>query len=180
MSDVKVSTSKFRVLSKEGVAVEAFIFATTTPQEIDNLIEQSTYAVETFLAAGYLIANPGATNKRLTEAGNDALKQEFGVSEKNDIFHCISIDIEPMREGKSKVSLFGNGFKQPRDQWAITSLMLEPEKLQAALQPYYAFKLETFAVFGTFDVDFYVETYKSKNLNQEGNAYTNVSRGGLW
>jgi hypothetical protein len=177
--NAKVSTAKFRMLSPDGVAVEYFVFATTTPEEIDNLIEQSVYAKDQLLAAGFIVPNVGAVNAAIADAGVSALKEEFGVSDKNDIFHCVSMDIEPVRDGKSKVSFFGNGFKQPRDQWAITSLMLDPIDLQKALAPYYEFKLETFDKFGTFDVDFFVETYKSTNLNTRGNPYTNVSRDGI-
>ena len=176
---LKVSTAKFRLLNPKGVAVEYFIFATTPPEEVDNLIAQTGFALDQLLAAGYIVPNVGAVKGAIADAGASALKTEFGVSDKNDIFHCISIDIEPMREGKAKVSFFGNGFKQPRDEWAIASLMLEPEKLQEALLPYANFKLERFDTFGTYDVDFYVETYQSKNLNQNGKPYTNVSRGGI-
>jgi hypothetical protein len=173
-------TYKSRYLLPSGNAGEFFIHGITTPEQIDNLIAQAILLDQTALDAGLLSANQTAGAAAI--AGNKLalLAQKFGVREGNELMHCISIDITPAREGKSKVEFFGDNFKQPRNDWSTTSLLLTPEQLQEALAPYYEFKLATFDRPETFKTDFYVETYKSKHLNQAGNPYTNVSRGGIY
>ena len=175
----KVSTAKFRMLSPEGVAVEYFIFATTPPEEIENLIAQSAYAVTKLTEAGSIVANAAAAGKSIASAGVSALKEKFGVRGENELFHVVSLDIDPQRDGRVKASFFGNDFKQPRDDYAQASLLLEPADMVEALAPYYTFKLDTFQKIGTFDVDFYVETYLSTKMNQAGKPYKNVPRGGI-
>jgi hypothetical protein len=173
-------TLKVRYLLPSGTAVEFFIHGNTVPEQVDNLIQNGIMLDEAALEAGLISANQTAGGKAIASAGIEKLKQQFKVREGNELFHCVSIDVEPAREGKSKVAFFGDNFKQPRNDWPTTSLLLEPEQLQEALDPYYTFQLATFDKFGTFAVDFYVETYQSTNLNQYGNPYTNVSRGGIY
>lgn len=175
----KISTAKFRLLSPEGVAVEQFIFATTAPEEIDNLIAQTQYAIEQYLGAGYVVPNIGAATKTIADAGASALKEKFGVRGDNELFHVISMDVDPQRDGRVKVAFFGNSFKQPRDDFASASLLLKPEDMKEALTVYHPFKIETLNKIGTFAVDFYVETYLSSKMNSNGKPYKNVPRGGI-
>ena len=175
----KVSTAKFRMLSPEGVAVEYFIFATTDPEEIENLIDQTGYAITQLQEAGSIVANAVAAGKSIAAAGASALKEKFGIRDANELFHCISLDIDPQRDGRVKASFFGNDFKQPRDDYAQASLLLSPEDIQQALGKYHEFKLETLQKIGTFSVDFYVETYLSSKMNSKGKPYKNVPKGGI-
>ena len=175
----KVSTAKFTMLSPEGVAVNLFIFATTTPEEITNLIEQAKYAITQSLESGFVLPNIVAAGKAVASAGLSALKEKFGIRGDNELFHVISIDIDPQRDGRVKVSFFGDQFRQPRDDYASASLLLSPEDMKDALAKYYEFKVETFQKIGTFAVDFYVETYLSSKMNSKGKPYKNVPRGGI-
>lgn len=170
---------KQRYIIASGSVVELSYDGNTTPEQLDNLVANALLLDEIALDAGLIPANQGQGARAVANAETNGLKEKFGVRGENEVFHCISIDIEPKAEGKSKVSFFGNDYKQPRDDYARTSLLLTPEQLQEALAPYYEFQLGTFDKFGTFQVDFYVETYKSKHLNQNGNPYTNVARGGI-
>lgn len=175
----KVPTMKSRYLLPSGNAQDFFLYVSTTPQEMENMVDNALLFDEIALSRGLLSANQRAGELAVQGAAVSALKEQFGVRPENEVFHCVSIDIEPKAEGKSKVSFYGDGHRQPRDDYATSSLLLLKEDLQAALAPYYKFKLETFEKFGTFAVDFYVETYKSTKLNRVGNPYTNVARGGI-
>jgi hypothetical protein len=175
----RTATGKFRLLSPEGIAIEFFVFSDTTPEEVEGLLGQTQYTVEQALAAGFLVPNATAATKAVQGAKSDGMKEQFGVRDENELFHCVSLDIDPQRDGRVKVSFYGDSYKQPRDDYASASLLLSPADMQEALAKYYEFKQTTFQKIGTFSVDFYVETYLSSKLNNAGKPYKNVPKGGI-
>lgn len=177
MDTDKVSTAKFQMLDKNGVRVEAFIFATTTPEEIDNLVEQSGYAVQKFLEADYVPAQLNVTAK--VKAGKEAVvSSKFKLKyDTNEIFHVVRLDVLPQPDGKVRLAFYGNSHKEPYDDFPTLSNTMPIEWAHNYLEPYYSFKNETFQRALTFSVDFWLEWYETKGkTNTQGNPYKNISQ----
>jgi hypothetical protein len=173
----KVPTVKFRVLDPEfdGNTFDFFLYATTTDEEIYNLLDRAKRAGQIAKELDFSSANMVAGRKAMEERA----KNEHGFKlryDTNNLFHCVSIDILPQPGGVSQVHYFGNTYKKPRDDYFTVSSYGEPEKLQEILAPYYKFKRETFLQAGTFAVDFYCEWYNSNKMNSQGNPYKNLSQ----
>lgn len=167
------STARTRLIEPNGSVIDFQIQSDTPPEQIENLLSQAKYLVDKALELGFIPANQ-------TQGKQAVAKQAAGVKEGNGFFHCVSMDILPLTGGNAKVALFGDEHKQPRDDFAtVTINNWAPEALQKALAPYYEFKLETFQRAVTFDVDFMVEWYPSSKINQAGNPYKNLARGGI-
>ena len=104
-----------------------------------------------------------------------------GAREGNVLYKVVSIDILPKPDGQVQVAFFGNEFGQPRNMYATvfvnTHDKFPVESIQALLAPYHTFKLETFQKAGTYNVDFLVEYWETKDkVNSKGNPYKNVAR----
>jgi hypothetical protein len=175
----KVPTVKTRYLAPSGNAFEFFLYVNTTPEDMDNLVQNALEFENVALNGGFISANQTAGAKAIRENKTGALKEQFGIRGENELHKIVSLDIDPQRDGRVKVSFFGDSFKQPRDDYASASLLLSPADMQEALAKYYKFKLGTFQKLGTFAVDFYVETYLSTKLNSAGKPYKNVPKGGI-
>ncbi|MHC4370904.1 MAG: hypothetical protein ACYSW8_25115 [Planctomycetota bacterium] len=175
----RTATSKFRLLSPEGIAVEFFSYSDTTPEEVESLVENNKYLIEKALEGGFLVPNATAATKAVQGAKADGMKERFGVRADNDLHKIVSMDVDPQRDGRVKVSFYGDSFKQPRDDYASASLLLAPSDMVEALSKYYTFQIATFQKIATFSVDFYVETYLSTKMNQNGKPYKNVPKGGI-
>ena len=173
MTEATPGTITQRYFLPTGEVTEFVIAGNTDPDQIDNMVANAVLLDEVAGKAGLVPANQGQGAQAITKAAQAKIA---GVREGNEVFKCISMDITPQADGRSKVEFFGNEFRQPRDKWAICSSLWTPDKLQALIAPYFEFQQDTFNAFGTFDVEFNVEYYFSKNTNQEGNPYKNVSK----
>lgn len=173
MTEATPGTITQRYFLPNGEVTEFRIDGNTEPEQIDNLVANAILLDSVALGLGLVPANQTAGAQAVSKAQAASIP---GVREGNEVFKCVSIDISPTPDGRSKVEFFGNGFKQPRDEWAICSSLWTPDKLQELIAPYYEFQQDTFTQFGTFDVEFNVEYYFSKNTNQKGNPYKNVSK----
>ncbi len=104
-----------------------------------------------------------------------------GVREGNILYKVVSIDILPKPNGQVQVAFFGDDFA-PGARNRFATLFVDAhesypvEKLRALLAPYHQFKLETFKMAGTYNVDFIVEYYETEKVNSKGNPYKNVVR----
>jgi hypothetical protein len=166
-------TVKSRYFLPSGEVVEFFLYGNTTPDQIDNLIENALLLDSTADEKGLIPANQTAGAAAVQKAAQSKIA---GVREGNEVFHCVSIDILPQADGRSKVEFYGDTYGQPRDKFPTTSSLWTPDKLQELLAPYYEFLQDTFGKAGTFSVDFNVEYYFSKKTNQAGNPYKNVAK----
>jgi hypothetical protein len=173
----KIPTVKFRVLDPEfdGNSVDFFLYASTTDEEIYNLLDRAKRAGQIareleFSSANMIAGRKAMEDKKLNEHG---FKLRYDT---NKLFHVVSIDIIPKPGGVSQVHYYGDSFKQPRDDYFTVSSFGDPKKLQEILAPYYKFKEETFRTAETFAVDFYAEWYESNKINSQGNPYKNLSQ----
>jgi hypothetical protein len=166
-------TVKSRYFLPSGEVVEFFMDGNTTPEQIDNLIENALLLDSTAGEKGLIPANQTAGAAAIQKSAQNKIA---GVREGNEVFHCVSIDILPQADGRSKVEFYGDTYGQPRDKYATTSSLWTPDKLQELLLPYYDFQQDTFGVAGTFNMDCNVEYYFSKKTNQAGNPYKNVAK----
>jgi len=172
MTDSFTPTSKARYLTANGTVIELVIPLIASPDEVSALLEQAIYIDGVAVELGLLVANPMAK-------GAVSQAQSAGVAterEGNPVFHCVSMDILPQADGRTKVALFGNTYKQPRDDYATVTMMWKPEELVEKFAEYYQFKADTFRMAGSFSVDFYVEWYESNKTNKAGNPYKNFSK----
>lgn len=167
-------TGKARYLLPSGTAGEFFIHGNTAPEQIDNLIQNLIELDRVALEAGLVSANMTAGKKTVADAVASKFKLKYDT---NQIYHVVSLDILPQPGGKVKLAFFGDGFKQPRDDYAIVVNTMPIEWALNYLKPYYEFKPETMQKALTFSVDFYLEWYEQKDkLNSHGNPYKNISQ----
>lgn len=166
-------TVKARYFLPSGQVDEFFFYGHTTPEQLDNLVANAVLFDEVAATAGLVPANQTAGAQAVQKAAQNKIA---GVREGNEVFHCVSMDILPQADGRSKVMFFGDTYGQPRDKYATCSSLWSPDKLQEMIAPYYEFQQETFGKAATFSVDFNLEYYFSKNTNQAGNPYKNVSK----
>jgi hypothetical protein len=167
------ATMKQRFFLPNGQLVELFAYGDTTPEELENLVQNATLLDEIATGAGLIPANQTAGATAVSNAQTNAVET---ARPGNEVFKCVSIDILPQADGRSKVEFYGDDFKQPRNDYPTTSSLWTPDKLQELIAPYYEFQQDTFKMAGTFAVDMMVEYYFSKKTNQAGNPYKNVAK----
>lgn len=160
-------TFKARYATPAGTVVELVI--PLDADDVPALIEQALHIDTQALELGLIVANQMLAQ----QAKVAGVKTE---REGNPVFHCVSMDVLPQADGRTKVALFGNTYKQPRDDFATVTMFWTPEELVEKFAPYHNFKADTFRMAGQFNVDFYVEWYESKKTNQAGNPYKNFSK----
>lgn len=165
-------TSKARYLTPKGTVVEIVVPLTAGPDEVAAYLEQAKWIDEVALGAGLLVANQTAGNKAVQSAkiGNVSPSRKG-----NPMFHCVSIDVLPQADGRTKVALFGDTFKQPRDDYATVTMLWKPSELIEKFLPYHKFAIADFQVPGQYAMDCAVEWYESTKTNQAGNPYKNFS-----
>jgi hypothetical protein len=169
MSNDFTPTYKARYTTNAGSVVELVI--PLDAEDIDALIEQALHIDTRALENGLLVANPMVK-------GAVSQAQSAGIKTKRDgnpVFQCVSMDILPQADGRTKVALFGNTYKQPRDDYATVTMLFKPEELAEKFKEYYQFKVDTFRMAGKFNVDFFVEWYESTKVNNAGRPYKNFA-----
>lgn len=173
MSNDFTPTVKARYTTPAGTVQELIVpLSGDGSEDIDALIEQALHVDVRALELGLLVANPMVKAQAQNAQAQGITTQREG----NPVFHCVSMDVLPQADGRTKVALFGNSFKQPRDDYATVTMFWKPEELVTKFAEYYEFKADTFRMAGQFNVDFYVEWYESNKTNKAGNPYKNFSK----
>jgi hypothetical protein len=170
--------AKLTYVTPEGNIVPFTIDETTSIADLGNLMAMVLVADETAKAKGLKIMG-----RKLQAAGENAVIPDQPAAGRASglSMHCVSMDILPKPGGVVNIELFGDNYKQPRNDYATLYLNTSGdrwtvEKLIELFKPYHTFLPQTFTQAGTFNVDFTVEYHESKKTNTKGNPYLDVDR----
>jgi hypothetical protein len=171
-----MSTVKLTYVTPQGNVAPFTIDENTSMEDIDKLLAMALVMDEQAIAKGLKVMG-----KKLQAAGTAAVVPETPRAGAQTM-RCVSMDILPQPGRKVTVELYGDEFKQPRNDYATLFLNASEggrwdiAKLIELFSPYHTFLPATFTQAGTFNVDFTVEYHESSRTNSKGNPYLDVDR----